>query len=67
MKTSYTRNDDNTVTIEVTNRGLTETITLNEAQMARLRVNLNEVALHMHRNLNERLRIIDEVTRKLTR
>lgn len=67
MKTSYTRNDYCTVTIEVTDRGLAETITLNEAQMVRLGVNLNEVALHMHRNLKERLRIIDEVTWKLTR
>lgn len=67
MKTSYTHNDDGTVTAEVTDRGLAETITLNEAQMARLGVNLNEVALHMHRNLKERLRIIDEVTWKLTR
>lgn len=67
MKTSYTHNDDGTVTVEVTDRRLAETITLNEAQMARLGVNLNEVALHMHQNLKERLRIIDEVTWKLTR
>jgi hypothetical protein len=67
MKTSYTHNDDGTVTVEVTDRGLAETITLNEAQMARLGVNLNEVALHMHRILKERLQIIDEVTWKLTR
>lgn len=67
VKTSYTHNDDGTVTIEATNRGLVETITLNYAQMSRLGVSLSEVALHMHRNLKERLRIIDEVTRKLTR